>query len=236
MPEFKLRPLINDASFGKGPTSDDYVVACAAELFLRNGIANVKMVDIAQAADVGVATVYRHFSTKVAIAVQAATLLWRRFNEQFQRLVESEAFLELNGLLRLKVLLESYCVAYTKHHDFVAFLDEFDHMVITQGIDADALMEYNEQIESFYPIFENAYRLGREDGSIARELNFSEFYLAVAHALMGVATKLVRGEVIPSDDFSHPKTELESIVNMAMWSLMSTDVMPSSAVSIDVKE
>jgi hypothetical protein len=36
---------------------------------------------------------------------------------------------------------------------------------------------------------------------------------------MGVAEKLVRGEVLPTDDFSHGEEELECIVSMAIESL-----------------
>ena len=56
---------------------------------MRGHIASVKMTDIADAAGMGVATLYRHFSTKTSIAVEAATLMWERFNEASSELVES---------------------------------------------------------------------------------------------------------------------------------------------------
>lgn len=206
--------------------TDDYVVQCAAELFLKEGIEGVKMVDIASAAGIGVATLYRHFSTKAHIAVSAATLLWQRFNEQLVHLVESDDFLALNGLGRMQVLLEAYCDAYVSYGDFVSFLDEFDHLVISGQLDRKALEEYGAALDSFYGIFERAYVLGREDGSILRELDFRPFYLALAHALIGVAQKLRRGEIIPSDDFSVGRDELQSIVNMALWSLAGQASIP----------
>ncbi|MDO4796996.1 MAG: TetR/AcrR family transcriptional regulator [Coriobacteriales bacterium] len=206
---------------GPGAVADDRVVACAAELFLREGIEPVKMADIANAAGVGVATVYRHFSTKSRVAVAAATLLWERFNAQIAELVESPEFLALDGLGRLRSLLERYRDAYCMHADFVAFLSAFDHMVVTQGVSTDELASYGSYVDSFYSIFEDAYRLGRADGSIAREVEFRPFYLALAHALMGVAQKMQQGEVIPSDDFSQGFTELQCLIDMALWSLSS---------------
>ena len=89
---------------------DQYVVECAAELFMQHGIDGVKMVDIARAAGVGVATVYRHFSTKVHVASLAAELLWEKFNERLHELVESDWFLQLNGLGRLLQLLQGAVV------------------------------------------------------------------------------------------------------------------------------
>lgn len=207
--------------------TDKYVVECAATLFLRNGIESVKMVDIADAAQVGVATLYRHFSTKTRIAVQVALLLWERFNARLVELVESDSFLGLNGIQRLRALLEGYCVAFGANRDFVAFTDEFDHMVLSGQVSKDELGVYGSQIDSFYSFFEDAYLLGRRDGSIVRSIDFRQFYVALAHALVGVAQKLCRGEVIPSDDFSNGGAELQSIVSMALWSLVGDEPLPA---------
>ena len=206
---------------------DMRVVTCAAELFLERGLEDVTMVDIAKAAHVGVATVYRHFSTKSRIAVEAATVLWERFNERILQLVESDQFLALNGLERLRMLLDGYCEAYDSQAGFVSFLDEFDHKVLAGDMARSELARYGEKIDSFYMIFEDAYVLGRDDGSIAREVSFRPFYLALTHALMGVAQKLRRGEIIPSDDFSSGVEELRMIVDMALWSLVSTASVPT---------
>ena len=210
--------------------SDEFVVECAAALFLRDGLESVKMVDIAKSAGVGVATLYRHFSTKARIAVRAAILLWKRFNQQLVELVDSDAFLALDGLGRLQVLLEGYCDAYCVHDGFVTFVDSFDHMVLAGQVSPEELEEYGAQLDSFYPIFQDAYLMGRSDGSIAREIEFRKFYVALAHALMGVAQKISHGEVIPSDDFSDGREELQSVVDMALWSLVSNVSAPRAFV------
>lgn len=217
---------------GGGRTQDEQVIHCAAELFLREGIEGVKMVDIASASGVGVATLYRHFSTKSRIAVAAATLLWRHFNHQLRAIVESDEFAALSGIGRMQVLLEAYCDAYVAHGDFVSFLEEFDHQVVIGQLNRRELVEYGAELDSFYPIFLDAYRRGREDGTIVRELEFRSLYLATAHALIGVAQKLRRGEIIPSDDFSCGRDELDCIVRMALWSLASDSPLPSMPASM----
>ena len=198
---------------------DDEVVTAAARLFLRDGLDSVKMVDIADAAGLGVATLYRHFSTKANIAVAAATLLWRRFNLQLREIVATPEYVRLDGLHRLQVLLDSYCDAYLANGEFVRFLDEFDRLALSGQLPARDLATYGAEVDSLYGVFEAAYELGRADGSILRDIDFKMFYRALAHALIGVAQKLRRGEVIPSDDFSSAGEELGCIVRMAIWSL-----------------
>ncbi|WP_322154285.1 helix-turn-helix domain-containing protein [Paratractidigestivibacter sp.] len=200
---------------------DEAVVACAADVFLARPIAEVKMTDVAEAAGVGVATLYRRFSTKTDLAVLSATLLWRRFNEQIHTLVESDGFLALGGLERLEALLASYRDAYLAHAEFMRFLDELDHLLLAEGAGAARLAVYGAEVDSFYLIFDDAYLLGRMDGSITREVDFPVFYHALAHALTSVAQKLARGAVIPSDDFAAAgaAAELDVLINMAKCTL-----------------
>lgn len=203
---------------------DQHVVEVAAALFLEEGIANIKMTDIADACGLGVATLYRRFGTKTAIVIEAATLLWRSLNAKMLDFVESDAFLALDGLPRLLSLLRCYVDAYVNHSDFVRFLAEFDHLVISGDIPAEELVAYGGEVDSFYIMFEDAYLLGTQDGTIVREVDFPVLYRTVAHAMMGVAEKLVRGEIIPSDDFSSGSKELECIVNLVEMALGPKDV------------
>ncbi len=216
-------PLVErrGVELSRADASDARVVACAASLFLESGIADVKMTDIAEEAGVGVATLYRHFSTKTAIAVAAATLMWERFNESIIRLVESDAFQGMDGASQLEALFGEYCATYVYHARFVAFLDEFDHLVQREHPDPATLEAYGRKVDSFYPIFHDAYLRGRLDGSVSHEVDFPVFYRAVAHALMAVASKLMRGQVIPSDDFTERSgvAELDCLVDMAIRSL-----------------
>jgi AcrR family transcriptional regulator len=200
-------------------TADERVIACAAELFLKNGIDAVKMTDIAEAAEVGVATIYRHFQTKAYLAAAAGTLMWQDFNRQVRDMVESDEFLAKNGIERLAFLFGCYCRVYVDVPEFVVFLDGFDHLMLTEQVPAADLAAYGETIDSFYFMFDDAYLLGRQDGSIACDLDFKVFYQAVAHALMGAAEKFARGKVIPSDETSEGRAEIESIVDMAVRSL-----------------
>ena len=201
------------------PASTPFEAQQAAALFLRDGIAPVRMTDIAEAAGIGVATLYRRYKTKTALAILAGTYLWQRFNELILDMVESDGFLAADGGQRLSMLLDAYVEAYVAYPSFVRFLDEFDHLVLSEGVDSSDLAEYGSAIDSFYLIFEDAYQMGRTDGSVARKVDFGVFYRTVAHAMMGVAQKLVRGEIIPSDDFSHGKDELTCIVRMARFTL-----------------
>ena len=214
-----LAPAVWQERSLTGDARMDRAVECAAGLFLKRRIADVRMTDVAEAAGVGVATLYRRFSTKTRLALAAGTLLWRRFNERIVALVESDAFLGMSGADRLERMLRLYAEGYVENAGFVLFIDDLDGLLVTEGAPLDAVAAYGREVDSFYLIFADAYQLGLQDGSVAREVDFPVFYRSVAHALMGVAQKLARGEVIPSDDFSTGAQELECIVDMAVRAL-----------------
>ncbi|MEE8673968.1 TetR/AcrR family transcriptional regulator [Tractidigestivibacter scatoligenes] len=214
-----LAPAVWQERSLMGDVRMDRAVECAAGLFLKRRIADVRMTDVAEAAGVGVATLYRRFSTKTRLALAAGTLLWRRFNERIVALVESDAFLGMSGADRLERMLRLYAEGYVENAGFVLFIDDLDGLLVTEGAPLDAVAAYGREVDSFYLIFADAYQLGLQDGSVAREVDFPVFYRSVAHALMGVAQKLARGEVIPSDDFSAGAQELECIVDMAVRAL-----------------
>ena len=216
-----IEDLIGNAA-AQGITGDarmDRAVACAAALFLENRIADVRMTDVAEKAGIGVATLYRRFSTKGRLALAAGTLLWRRFNERITDLVESDAFLAMGGANRLERMLRLYAEGYVENAGFVLFIDDLDRLLVSERMDEEALGAYAGEVDSFYLIFADAYQLGLQDGSVVRKVDFPLFYRSVAHALMGASQKLARGEVIPSDDFSRAADELECIVDMAVRAL-----------------
>jgi AcrR family transcriptional regulator len=216
-----IEDLIGNAA-AQGITGDarmDRAVACAAALFLENRITDVRMTDVAEKAGIGVATLYRRFSTKGRLALAAGTLLWRRFNERITDLVESDAFLAMGGANRLERMLRLYAEGYVENAGFVLFIDDLDRLLVSERMDEEALGAYAGEVDSFYLIFADAYQLGLKDGSVVRKVDFPLFYRSVAHALMGASQKLARGEVIPSDDFSQAADELECIVDMAVRAL-----------------
>lgn len=83
-----LKRGMRDLSGSAEESRDAHIVACAAALFLKDGLGEVRMTDIADASGIGVATLYRRFSTKTNLAIAAATLLWQRFNDRIMDIVE----------------------------------------------------------------------------------------------------------------------------------------------------
>ena len=187
-------------------------VEVSADMFLKQGFDNVKMSDIADESGVGVATLYRYFGTKTGIVIAAMTHLWNKLNDMFSGVFESEVFLKQKGIKQLEDLMKMFVVLYEAHPRFMKLLSEFDLMIVSEGVPKAMLKEYDRSIINFYCIFEGAYLTGLSDGSVREIPDLRLFYVTFAHALMQMSMKLINGELLPSDDFSLAKNELELLI------------------------
>ncbi|MBP0971830.1 MAG: TetR/AcrR family transcriptional regulator [Oscillospiraceae bacterium] len=185
-------------------------------MFLKHGIEAVKMTDIADACGVGVATLYRYFGTKTAVTIAAMTYLWTDLKEKFRGIYESQSFLNQNGCKRIHDLMKMYLQLFDKHPSFMRLLGEFDLMLVSEEVPKAMLYDYERSIINFYPVVEASYLAGIKDGSIRSDIDFKVFYLTYTHAMMELCKKILRGDLLPSDDFAEGKTELNMLIDMAV--------------------
>ena len=196
-----------------------HAVEVSAQMFLKNGIENVKMTDIADECGIGVATLYRYFGTKTGITIAAMTHLWEEMKKMFGGVFESPVFKKQTGLKQCSDLMRMFIVLYEAHPAFMKLLGEFDLMIIRENVPKEKLVDYDKAIINFYPVFETAYLAGIEDGSIREIENIQLFYLSFAHTYMELCKKMIQGDLLPSDDFSLATKELETVIEAAVYFL-----------------
>lgn len=194
-----------------------HVVKSAYTLFLQNGIENVKMTDVAKAAEVGVASIYRYFGTKNVLVIRAGELLWQQAARLIYSLVEDPVYIEKNGFMQAKALLKLILTAYGEHPDFLRFLRNFDAYTAAEHTSHEDLLSYENSILDLKTIAENAFYKGVGDGTIRADIDVSAFYFTTTHALLCLAQKLVcDGDVLTSDADVSGQTQLHTLIDMAL--------------------
>ena len=193
---------------------EESIVYVAAELFLQDGIEEVKMTDIAARAEVGVASLYRYFGTKEALVIRAGALLWQDLNTLFSSVFDAEDFHARCGMEQITRLFGVYRRLFQEQPDFIRFVGDFDAFIIRSRVDKSLLAEYEQSVLNFYPVFLASYEAGLADGSVRAIEDPRRYYEAVCHAVMSLSQKLLRGEILPADGFSGP-AELDLLLDMA---------------------
>ena len=200
----------------------EHAVEISAEMFLKSGIEAVKMTDIADQCGVGVATLYRYFGTKTVITVSAMTYLWTKLRKQYDHAFETAEFRKQSGIKQLSDMMKMYLVLFDRHSDFMKLVGEFDLMLVHEDIPKSALTEYEASIINFYPYMESAFLAGNQDGSVRTDIDFKLFYQTFGHSMLELCKKMLCGELLPSEDFSGGRAELDQLLKMGICYLRSS--------------
>lgn len=190
------------------------ILLVAAELFLKKGLNEVKMTDIAEAAGIGVASLYRYYRTKTAIAIRAGTILWKDTETLFRDEFEQSDYAERTGLEQIAAQFDYLLRFYREHRDFVSFLDAFDALMLAEKVPPEELRDYEAGIVDLKSQFLLSCGKGQKDGSIREGLNYQVIYLAATHALTAMAQKFGRGPILPGDRETEPSEELKQMKDM----------------------
>lgn len=193
---------------------EEGIVYVAAELFLQRGIENVKMTDVAERAEVGVASLYRYFGTKEALVLRAGAMLWQDLHTLFCSVYEAADYLACPGIERIRRLFGVYRTLFREQPAFIRFVADFDSFVIRSRPAREDMAAYERSVLNFCPVFLSAYEAGVSDGSVRRIESPRLFYESVCHAVMALSQKLLRGEILAADGFGDA-AELELLLDMA---------------------
>ena len=104
----------------------DHILAKAFDLFSKEGIDNVTMNNIAEKAEIGVASLYRYFSTKEELAIQCATKMWQIEKEKANGFFTTNEYLEKTGIEQLTGILDYFEKSFDSTQDFYRFIYYFN--------------------------------------------------------------------------------------------------------------
>ena len=193
----------------------NFLIDIATDLFMQRSIQDVTIKDIAMAAQVGEATIYRYFGKKQAIVAQSAMKLQDIVTTDFFQLNQ-----EMNGYQKLEEFYLSYLHIFEKHPDFYKFLNEFDIYMSEEK--SDLLNPYENAIDQFRTAFMEAYQEGLKDGSIKAQKDIDTFYFSTTHALLELCKKLAfRKAVLNQDNNLQRSDEIKCLIDIVLQALKS---------------
>ena len=188
-----------------------------SNLLLEAKIEDLKMTDVADYLGIGVATLYRYFKTKKNIVLECGIHLWKKEIKLFEYIFDNDLYDKKSGLEQVEDLLKVYKVLYTGHTGFLKFLAQFDAYCHRENIDKKQLEEYENNILNLFPLFEKAFKKGKEDGSINCNEDIHILYFSVNHSLMALAQKLLPDQaLLNSDSLVGGEIQIECMLRIIM--------------------
>ena len=189
-------------------------VTCAAEMYLKNGISDTKMTDIADACQLGVASLYRYFGTKQAFTIKAACHIWQQQYAKINQLRREEDFQSETGIRQVQRLMDIFPALLREHSPFLRFLSDFDAFVTRERLTHEDLLEYENSVMNVLSMMESTIEKGIQDGTIRPGVDAKLYETTVGHSLMSMCQKFSRGKVLSSDDPAMNLRELDAAIEM----------------------
>jgi len=181
-------------------------------LFSEKGIDTIAMTDIAKKAEIGVASLYRYFSTKDEIAIRTAIWAWEKEKKAIIPEITNSDFEKLTGLEQIDKIISLFIKLYEDENDFFRFIYFFDSYVVRTEITPERLSDYEKIIESVQIIVRKSLEKGIMDGSINPEYKtqINELYFTIMHTIFSITQKLcLSGNMLNMDKIVNGKMELE---------------------------
>lgn len=190
-----------------------YLVDVATKLFLEKGVVDVTIKDIAAEAEIGEATIYRHFQKKQNIVLASALVLKEKVFKGYFDLSKGKT-----GFEKIEMFYTSYLNVFKNSPEFFYFINEFDaYMCVEENV---SLGEYEKEIDSFKEEYLEAYNLGLKDGSIKKVDSIETFYFSTTHSLLELCKKLsVTHALLKQDETSKKAEEIECLIKIILDSL-----------------
>lgn len=177
------------------------ILHAALELFCEKGIEDTSVEEVAKAAGVGPATIYRYFETKAELAISAGISYWQEVADKYVGELSGENYKEKDGSSQLQCIFQIFEVIFKEECLFLKFLQEFDIFVRKYQIPKERLTEYEEGILNLKPYVTEALEKGLGDGSLDFAYTVDEVYFSVMHMLLSLMQKLsYNGSMLPSDE------------------------------------
>lgn len=189
-------------------------VSAAAELYLTTGISDAKMTDIAEQAQIGVASLYRYFGTKQLFTVKVGAYIWKSTMKKLEPNFTNEQYLAMTGIEQVAALLNIFHVLMAEHRPFLRFLSEFETFVVREHLGPEQLSEYESCSLNMLPIMTNAIAKGIADGTIRPDLDSTAFYDAVTDSLLSMCEKFVWGNVPNAEDPARNHRAMNLVIEM----------------------
>ena len=174
----------------------DRILASAFKLFSSAGIEPVAMTDIAKKAEIGVASLYRYFSTKDEIAIRTTIWAWEKQISEIYPSINNDEYTNGNGLFRLSIIFSLFKKLYMSQPEFLRFIYFFDSYAVNSGIKQERMIEYENVIGKVQMIVADAIKLGLKDNSINKKYidKTEDLYFTLMHSFFSTAQKLTLSE------------------------------------------
>ena len=192
------------------------IIDAAYPIFVEKKIEAVGMNEIAEAAGVGRATLFRCYAGKAELVIAVCSAKWKEYLDELDAKRPISSVGNIPAIDRLIFTMDSYIEMYQNHKDLLQFNDNFNHYVTHEGCVSEQFTEFQKSLVSANTRFDMMYEKAKEDHTFRTDLPMDEFMHVAVHTMMTACTYYASGFVWGSSDNKDYTPELLRLKEMIL--------------------
>jgi AcrR family transcriptional regulator len=190
----------------------DSVLENIKDIMLIKGLDGLTIADIAKEINIGEATIYRYFGSKLNLIIQVGISLWSDiYNELYKRERKN------TGYLSIVSFFDYFIEGFKSQKHVFAFLDQFDSLMIKEKATKEDLSIYDQKLYEIKLIFDDLFLQGINDLSIKANIDRDTYYYTTTHMILGICKKLAsNGHILQSDEIVSDISQIKLALEMCL--------------------
>ena len=165
----------------------------ALELFIRQGVEQTTIREIAAAAGLTERSVYRYFESKAALVLATTFLFWERTARQVEEIVTAQLYPGMPGIEQIRIMLAFYSGMYLEHPEYVRYILQAETALYNAGLTAELQERPPGRFDRADTPLTRAIQAGLADGSVSSAVDTEVIYYNLYDAILGTMQRQVLG-------------------------------------------
>ncbi len=182
------------------------------DIMLIKGLDTLTISDIAKEIQIGEATIYRYFGSRLNLVIHVGISLW---SDIYKELSKREK--KSTGYQSVAYFFNYFIEGFESQKQAFAFLDQFDSLMIKEKANKEDLVIYDQKLYDIKMIFDDLFLQGINDQTIKDDIDRDTYYYTTTHMILGICKKLsLSGHILPSDDIVSDISQIKLALEMCL--------------------
>ena len=177
----------------------ELLLSVGFRLFAERGVEAVTMQQVADAAGIGIATLYRYFRTKLEFVIAIGAAKWTEYYAEVEKEYARRDGADMTAAEELEFFIHSIIALYRYHKDVLLFNRGFTAFVKHQVATAAQMRPYNEAASPFLKKFHLVWLKAVRDGTLNVDISEKKLFTSTLHIVLSAASKFAEGIFYPAD-------------------------------------
>lgn len=185
------------------------------DLFSRHGIEAVSLQMVADAADVGIATLYKYYQNKLNLVVAISASVWEAVWKEVLQAVGPEELERRDAYQLVELYCDIMLCLYRERPELLRFSANYKSYICREGASEEQLAAQLDALKPINLLFHRKYEAAKADGSIRTDLPEEELLTTITLTMLGMAERYAQGLVwagSPTGDYEKELSHLKDML------------------------